>query len=309
MMQDVGKYSYAFYTANGRSLDERDRDYIDSTIDTFHTQGYEAEVETLKNFETEKSAVFIQQEARAREFMDIFEFTNLAPVHIVDDDPNDVFGFQDPATTIAMVPAHLDAIIFRQARLVETNMYKNPDQIAGTVVHEFSHLASPKEHIGIQADSVIRRGRDHGRSGFTVRSESTWEGVLFEEGFAEYMASRYIRMQRGDMRTIGIEGIPKAQIPDYLLPPEADMLSGLDGYIMELLAYGLAKKEVMSTDSFADLLLDTRRDTTHVGALRAFAQAVETIEPGLYMMLRRLEPDKTNWAIACSYVHSLVVKL
>lgn len=309
MIREVGRFNFGFHTASGLPFGDNYQDYVDDTIDQFYTQGHNRETDVLKNYEINKPVVFLDQESHAREFMKMFGFSDLPDVHIVRDDPGDVFGFLQTPTTVAMVPTYLDAVIFRDERIIETDMYQHPLQLAKTLVHEFSHTAMPREYIGIQADSTVKSGRIHGRCGFNVLSTQEWEGSFFEEGFAEYMASRYTRMTTGDMRPIGINGTPPVRLPDYLIPPDTEMLSGQDGYAMELLAYGAEKMNIMSSELFADLLLDTRRSATQGAALRTFAQVVESIEPGLYPMLRRLQYDKTNWQLACSYVHNLVVKL
>lgn len=309
MIQEVGRFNFAFYTASGRSFGNKYQEYVDNTIEQFFTVGHAREMESLKKYEINKPAFFLEQESHARKFMNVFGFSDLPDVHIVCDDPEDVFGFLDTPTTVAMAPTYLDAVICRDARLAETDMYQHPHHLAKTLVHEFSHTAMPRESIGVQADTAAKEGRIHGRCGFNVLTTQEWEGNFFEESFAEYMASRYMRMTVGDMRPIGIDGPPSVELPDYFMPPDSEMLSGYDGYVMELISYGAEKMNIMGSDLFADLLLDTRREATQGAALRTFAQVVESIQPGLYLMLRRLQYDKTNWQLACSYVHNLVVKL
>ncbi|MBI3889252.1 hypothetical protein HY312_01585, partial [Candidatus Saccharibacteria bacterium] len=146
------------------------------------------------------------------------------------------------------------------------------------------------------------------RSGFIVTNDDKIRGRFFEEGLAEYVASRYRRRMVGDQNTLGIVSVPSLAIPEYLVQPDHAMTSGPDGYAIELLAYGVEKKGIMNAEMFTELLLDTRRNNTRLVALRTFAQVLERLETGLYSKLQFVAYDKTSWQDACAYVHSVVTR-
>jgi hypothetical protein len=263
----------------------------------------------IDRFGVEKNATFVQQEESARDYLKSLGFDISVDVYLVDDDPDDVVGICEVETTSAIVISEVDGIFIRQSRLCELGMYDNPTTIGRLIVHELAHATQSFDRFNIYV-GVPKPGtyKEYYRCGFHVSNGRETQGVFYEEGFADFVASRYQRMLDNDNRAIGIDSTPDLALPYYFQKLDPEKVPGPDGYAMELIAYGLDRKGIMTPDTFVDLLLDTRRPETQLVALRAFARSVEALEPGLYKMLQTMEYGKENWEIACSYVHNLVTK-
>lgn len=255
-------------------------------------------------FGQEKSGAFEQQEADARLFMQELGFTNLPKVHLLNDDPDDDYKFWSKPTVIAQHDALFSVIYFRNQRLNDLHMHDN-GLVAKTLVHEFVHATRPHDNYYLQLNSDDAPWY-FTRSGFSIQSKREHEGSFYEEAFAEYITSCYTRSLAGDNRAIGIEGMPGLDLPEYLQPADPAMTAGPDGYAMELIAYGLEKRGLLSTEDFKQLLINTRHLETQAESLRIFAYLVEKLEPGLYTKLRKLEYGKENWQQALETVHSIV---
>jgi hypothetical protein len=265
--------------------------------------------QVINEYGRQKSEIFLEQENSARSYWQELGFANLPEVYVVDDDPDDVLVVRDLPLTIAQVDAYLGHVIVRQSRLDDTNMEQDPIMLGSMLVHEFGHATS-----GSVTDISVQEHDDrewdlHMRLGFMMDTPGGQRGGLFEEMFGAYHASRYHRHMHGDDRAIGIEGTPTVELPEYMLPPDPAMTAGPDGYIAELLAYGLEQKNILSAEDFFELLLETRRTDDRQArtlALRAFAQSVDSLESGLYTMLHRQQRSKQGWIDASRYVHGVV---
>jgi hypothetical protein len=90
--------------------------------------------------------------------------------------------------------------------------------------------------------------------------------------------------------------------------PYEGMTSGPDGYAMELIAWGLEKKGVMSSAEFVNLGIQTRAQETQTVALRGIARAVNAVEPGLYRSLRELQYGREAWQQGLQQVYAAITR-
>ena len=271
---------------------------------------------TIDTFSIEKSPIFLAEEEKARQYIQSLGFSIDTPIFLIDkEDPDDLAVIHECLGTYAWVSEIVNAIIVRQSQLEECKMYETPASIGSLLVHELAHAAAPEKTNDcffwlqeIQPEQFKRH--EYGRTGFNVLNGSRAEGTFYEEAFAQYVAGRYLRSLHGDMRAIGLDDTmaQRQELPAYFQPPRSDAVCGPDAYTLELIAMGLEKKDVITTDDFAALLLATRHQETQLEALRAFAQAVDMLEPGLYTHLRKLKYGK-GWPAACEHVRSLVTTL
>lgn len=256
----------------------------------------------------EKNENFLQQENAAREFWKDLGFEELPEVYLIENEPKDHINIRQKPTTIACYHSLLNIIVMREERVSELQDAGDRLVVAKALVHEFAHATNPQKYLGVRAIKGEEFPWYYGRSGFDMNVKNEAQGSFYEEGFAEFMASRYVRLLDGDVRPIGIDDEPRRELPSYFRQADLAMTCGPDGYAMELIGYGLDKRGTMSAGQFVELLLDTRKDETQVDALRAFARAVESLQPGLYTKLRKLNYGKETWREACDLVYEIATK-
>ena len=309
-------YRYTFST-------EYHRPYVDTEgvltqeFRTYEEKRIERCERIIDEYSVEKNDIFVAEEDKARKYIESLGFSADAPVFLVNDDPDDLLQIRTEVPSChAWVESDVRSVFVRQSRLLETDMYTNPATIGRLLVHEFAHATHHPDRIHMHFDApesevLSADPRIMMRNVFTVMKGDRYEGFFYEEGFADYIAGRYYRSLRGDERAIGItsEDIPKEGLPEHFRQVDPDKIPGPDGYAMELIAYELERRNIMDADTFVAMLIETRREDTKIGALRAFAQAVNVLEPGLYRYLQALRfGNRQDWIDGCNRVRQIVLK-
>lgn len=184
----------------------------------------------------------------------------------------------------------------------------NGDECVGLIIaHEFGHASAPVPAVvGLQEceddTSVL-----YLREGFQVMGKEKTRNAFLEEGFAHYMGGWYRRIQMGDwQRVIGIGSSPTPEVPHYLDAGTKSKMVGRDGYAMELLAWGAERMGVMTANDFVAALLESRSADTRLTALRSITRVINTIRPGLYGELSKVEFTPSDWDRGFTMVYEAV---
>lgn len=271
-------------------------------------EGYGAECDAIADdMAIEKPAWFTEAEADARDFIGTLGFEPRHPIHLLGEHKDiSEAGFDDELMIAVANP--FDNCIFVRAKRMEMVSDRGGETlVASYLVHELAHVAA--ERIGLIA--FKQRGEEMKasfRTGFiTTAGDELTRGTFFEEGFAHFLAGWYRRARDSDYQSVvDVADNPPLVVPSHLQPPDPAMTAGPDGYAMELLAWGAQRRSLMSGSGFVSIMLETRRSETQTDALRAFAQTIEAIRPGLYGELSQLQYGKAAWQIGLQAVHRAI---
>lgn len=276
------------------------------SLDDMHDL-YQAAVDELG---TTKPAWFRQAESDARNFMGslTLDVGHVEVVLLKEGEPLRDIGMHEPPTTIAQASDYEPLIFVRRAKAARLLRRYGQGMIGSMLVHEFTHGTAPP---GTQ---VYRKGSDGEtqmdfRLGLAQQHGGRVLGLFFEEGLAEFMAGWYRRTQVGIAPTISIASRPSEQLPEHFDYGDMRAVSGPDGYAVELMAWGMQRHRILhQAADLVSIMLETHHPETQTGALREFARAVESLEPGLYDHLRHLEYSAESWHNACRDIYHIVTR-
>lgn len=301
-------YRYTFSGKNHIRFDDPEGDLEYQAFDAKEIKAVDGMLDT---FAIAKSEIFLDQESKARRFISSLGMVATAPIFLVDEDPVDPIGIRALPTCHAMVDTLVRSAFVRQKRLIDCDMYSAPETIGKLLAHELAHATyfGNARHVWYPDGDVYGDQKGYSRNVFSVHSGGKSEGYFYEEAFGEYVGARYLRSVWGDNRPIGIEraDILADGLPSHFRQLDPEKIPGPDGYAMELIAFELERRGSMSSEAFTQVLFATRHDSTQVGALRTFAQAIESLQPGLYTDLRKLQYGKRAWIDACDRVRKIVL--
>ncbi len=167
------------------------------------------------------------------------------------------------------------------------------------MAHEKAHSTSLYRNDIQYTDSNGSIGYSVSRVGHNLTAKST--GTFFEEGFAQLMATKYVReqlhMPYGEWATDyhrSIDDLPPVP-PAYIWPRESG--GGTMG-TGSLASYGL---ELIARDS-PELVSDLILARSSVLGLRGVARAVDEVRPGLYNRLNNLSETPQSFAAGLSEI-------
>jgi hypothetical protein len=299
---------FRFYNVNGARVAESDDPLfgeITAEIDLIGALHREI-IDTLA---VEKPEWFVSAELEARKFLASLGFDSNTEIYLLKEgEAMDALGLREPQTTVAETGAFVPHILVRNSRIETCREAQGEEGVASVLVHELAHATvDTVDAVGVE---LTREDLSlHLRSGWIVTHNGSNVGEFPEEAFGTFVGAWYRRSRENPLAPcIGITHEPERELPDYLQPFDPSMISGPDGYAFELLAWGAEQRGIMSSSDFVAMLLETRRPETRIVALRAFAQTVERIEPGLYTALQKLHYSKQSWLEGCDRVYEAVMR-
>ncbi|MDB5187297.1 MAG: hypothetical protein JWM07_769 [Candidatus Saccharibacteria bacterium] len=254
----------------------------------------------IQSREAQKPEWFIEAESDARSFMSSLGFDNLGEIYLIEGHLDvhglNVNAYHDTLTRRTLASeAKFNHILQAEGIITATSV----------LVHELTHNTAPRpERITLQqyADSTTEYEQ---RNGWLISGKHGDQGSFLEEAFAEYAASLYRRQSSDPYCHL----LPKDYTPTPDLPAHLQtgaIVAGPDAHALELIAWGVEQRVIMSADSFIGLCFDARKSITYASATREVIQAINSLSPGLYSYLKKLEYSKENWATARDIVYEIV---
>lgn len=302
-LQQQLRGSMEFFSVEGRRVEPDNHAYYRDANNVIGESVIKAEQDAT-SFGIDHPNWFAEADNSARAFMGSLGFTCLRVMVLYPENEELLEEYSLTGSTIAIADPFLPYLAVRHKKAEALYQVGGQEMVGALIVHELSHDTTST------LDRIVVRDKGDGaqwvyRTGLaTVDTRNNVRGDFLEEGFAHYLFGWYRRSLRADytMRVLGIAGMPEPVVPDYYLSSVAKT-AGPDGYAIELLAWGLEQHGHMSANDFIGTLLDSRRLETRTVALRAIAQAINKLQPGLYMALSRLTYSVDDWNRGLGMVH------
>jgi hypothetical protein len=313
----VPEFDLEFYKQSCIPIPEGQPEYAIALRSTrrYLDSHYEDHIASIENFEMNKPGWLREAEVDARRFMGSLAFDDLPPIVLLRSNSIYQFDSSPPAgETLAIWDAELGVILLGHSGLKKMYGKHGSVGVGATLAHELGHATVPSiDRVGVHLRTRDPRQAEYVYGwGWHVGTDTNPKGRFFEEAFAEFLAGWYARIRQtggSPSPLISFQGKPDRHLPEhYQYTVSDDPIAGPDGYTLELLAYGLRKRHILSVDDFVCTMFETRRSETSLQARRTFAQAVDQLSPGLYPYLRNLAYSRENWQEACDVVYSLVTR-
>jgi hypothetical protein len=251
----------------------------------------------------EKPEWFIAAESDARSFMSSLGFNNLGEIYFIE-------GNLDGPLLDQNVDAYHDSItrniLASEAKLTNMLQTEGLHCVTSVLVHELTHDTAPKpERIVLQqhTDSTSYEYRN----GWTTSGVKGDRGSFLEEGFCEYVAGLYRRQKTDpDGQLLPINYRPSLELPSHL-KTEA-IVAGPDAHALELMAWAVENRGIMSAELFIGYWFDSRKTETQTRATREIIKVINSLSPELYPYLRDLEYSAENWTMARNAVYKIITR-
>ncbi len=310
---EIPRIDFHFYNERGVRV-KADYDPEFEALQEEPKEMWQTNQSILEELGVKKPEWFVRSEASARLFLGSLGLEEVGEVYLLEEGERlDEIGLREPKSTVGIVDNFLGHTMMRMVKAEEWQDRFGEVAVTSALVHEFMHGATPK------TSSAYCRKNSEGdidfsfRSGFDVATPKGDRGLFNEEGMAEFMGGWYRRCAVDPLASVvSIVDFPSPDLPahyqriDRTGKVDTSMVEGPDGYAMELLAWGLDRRGIMTREAFVITMLETRRPDTQLAALRSFAENVNVLRPGLYRDLRDLEYSKENWREGCRQVYDVV---
>lgn len=271
------------------------------------------EVAELSQYTNEKPDWFRSAERSARGFVKGIGLTAAKGAQVsllqIDDPEVEMRVFGAPHVKKLVDAYHIPhlGIVVRKAYAELAYSGKGKLALGQLLVHELVHTAeSRSKTITYSHDGETKKWDMLYRQGFTLSSASKkskgYRGTFFTEGIAEYVSGLYIRSKTGQGDTYFDEQAVKSnRVPKHYTSfrPDKDYpyISGPDGFAIEIMAATVQERGIASAETYIQALLATHSPDyqTSLRGFRDFARYTESLRPGLYVELQKLQYSGRSW--------------